>query len=362
MTRRKQGPHTSTLGFRTTTIVATVFAVATIAFVTIAHTAPAHAAPTTAPTSSAGSVGIRLVDVPEDALNDPRALQYIVDHLNPGMTIERRIEVSNSTSAPLTVQVYAGAADITAGGFVGQAAGSQNDLSSWTSLAEGQVTIPAGGKVLDTVTVAIPSDAAPGEQYGAVWVETAATNSGPIAAINRVGIRMYVSIGGDNPPPTSFVVDTLTASRSADGNAVVSAQLHNTGGRAIDASGSLTLTSTTGSINAGPYDATLGTTIAPGDTEPVTIEITDDVAAGPWLARIEVTSGTLTEVFEAEVTFPDSGVGEAVPVDNEGMPIWLLVLSGSLVLVLIGGSTALILHLRNKNAATARTPRPGRDP
>jgi len=353
MTPRKQGPRTSTLGFRTTTIVAAAFATATIALVTIANTVPAHAAPIETQTSSAGSVGIRLVDVPEDAIDDPRALQYIVDHLNPGTTIERRIEVSNSTSAPLTVQVYAGAADISTDGFVGRAAGLQNDLSSWTSLAEGQITIPAGGKVMDTVTVTVPADAAPGEQYAAVWVETAATNSGPIAAINRVGIRMYVSVGGDNPPPTSFVVDTLTASRNADGTAVVSAQLHNTGGRAIDASGSLTLTSTTGSINAGPYAATLGTTIAPGDTEPVTIEITDDVAAGPWLARIDVTSGTRTESFEAEVIFPDAGVGEAVPVEQNEMPIWLLVLSGTLVLLLIGGSTALILHHRNKNAAVA---------
>ena len=356
MTLRKQGPRTSTLGFRTTTIVAAAFAVATIALVTIANSVPAHAAPIPTQTSSAGSVGIRLVDVPEDTTDDPRAMQYIVDHLNPGTTIERRIEVSNSTSAPLTVQVYAGAADITADGFVGQAAGSQNDLSSWTSLDEGQVTIPAGGKVMDTVTVAVPADAAPGEQYAAVWVETAATNSGPIAAINRVGIRMYVSIGGDNPPPTSFVVDTLTASRNPDGTAVVSAQLHNTGGRAIDASGSLTLTSTTGSINAGPYAATLGTTIAPGDTEPVTIEIADEVAAGPWLARIDVTSGTQTQSFEAEITFPDAGVGEAVPVEQDRMPIWLLVLSGSLVLLLVGGSTALILHHRNRNATAAQTP------
>jgi len=353
MPPRKQRPNSAARGFRTAAILAAAFAAATIVFAPIATVTPAHAGPISTQTESPGSIGIRLVDIPQDGIDDPRARQYIVDHLNPGITIERRIEVSNSTSGPTTVQVYAGGAEITPGGFVGQPAGTQNDLSSWTSLSEGQLTIPAGGKVMDTVTVAVPADAAPGEQYAAIWVETAATNSGPIAAVNRVGIRMYVSIGGDNPPPTSFVVDTLTASRNDDGTAVLSAQLHNTGGRAIDASGSLTLTSTSGSLSAGPYAATLGTTIAPGDTEPVTVEITDDVAAGPWVARIEVTSGTHTESFEAEVTFPESGVGEAVPVEDDEIPIWALVLSGTLVLLLAGGSTALILHHRNR---TVRTP------
>ena len=43
--------------------------------------------------------GLRLVDVPVVAQDDPRAQIYIVDHLAPGAVVHRRIEVSNSTAS-----------------------------------------------------------------------------------------------------------------------------------------------------------------------------------------------------------------------------------------------------------------------
>jgi len=57
-------------------------------------------APASAPTAAgAGSIGIRLVDAPVTARDDPRARVYIVDHLNPGAVIHRRVEVSNTTAS-----------------------------------------------------------------------------------------------------------------------------------------------------------------------------------------------------------------------------------------------------------------------
>ena len=55
-------------------------------------------------------VGIRLLDVPTVARDDPRAQQYIVDHLAPGAVVNRRIEVSNTTRDPLSVAIYPAAA------------------------------------------------------------------------------------------------------------------------------------------------------------------------------------------------------------------------------------------------------------
>jgi len=56
------------------------------------------AAPSPAPTAlAAGGIGLRLVDVPVSASDDPRAQLYIVEHLAPGTVIERRIEVSNTS-------------------------------------------------------------------------------------------------------------------------------------------------------------------------------------------------------------------------------------------------------------------------
>ena len=57
-----------------------------------------------------GSVGFRLIDAPTDRVQDPRAHIYIVDHLAPGTTIHRRVEVSNGTAQALHIRLYAGAA------------------------------------------------------------------------------------------------------------------------------------------------------------------------------------------------------------------------------------------------------------
>jgi hypothetical protein len=47
------------------------------------------------------------------------------------------------------------------------------------------------------VTIRVPRDAAPGERYGVVWAETrAGPDSGDgITQVNRVGIRLYLSVG-----------------------------------------------------------------------------------------------------------------------------------------------------------------------
>jgi hypothetical protein len=233
---------------------------------------------------ASGSVGVRLVDVPVDAAKDPRARQYIVDQLR--------------------VAVYAAAASIADGSFTGGAGHAANDLSSWTTLGQGSLDVAAGAVARDTVAVAIPKDAAPAERYALIWAEVTSTGSGNITLINRTGIRMYVSVGGHNAPSAKFTVDTMTAQRDAQGRPVVQAQIHNTGGRALDMSGTLTMSKVTGALSAGPYQVQLGTTLAPGQSEPVRIILTDQVADGPWNATIALQSGLLHETYRAQVTFP----------------------------------------------------------
>src|SRR5260221_2820732 len=46
-----------------------------------------------------GSIGLRLVDVPTGARDDPRARLYVFDHLLPRTVIHRRIDVSNTTAS-----------------------------------------------------------------------------------------------------------------------------------------------------------------------------------------------------------------------------------------------------------------------
>jgi hypothetical protein len=297
-----------------------------------------------------GSIGLRLVDVPASAGGDPRAQLYIVDHLAPGTVIDRRIEVSNTTDSIAHVVLYAAAATIDHGSFLGAAGHTPNDLSTWTSVSPGASDVPAGGRVTATVTITVPSDAAPGEQYGVVWAEVRsgpAGGGGGVIEVNRVGIRLYLSVGPGGAPAADFTIDSLTAERSRDGHPVVLATVHNTGGRALDMSGTLELLAGPGGLSAGPFPADLGITLGIGDTEPVTIVLDERVPAGPWDARISLHSGLLERSARATITFPDAGV--STPVNTRSTrPGWLYPVIAALVLLLLRGIGALFAMLRRR--------------
>ena len=59
--------------------------------------------------------------------------------------------------------------------------------------------------------------ASPGERYAVVWAKVATADGGPIARINRTGIRLYLSVGGSNPPPSQVTVDSMTAADGSNG-------------------------------------------------------------------------------------------------------------------------------------------------
>ena len=348
-------------------VLVSALVTAALTAVTIAGTAAAAPAagavplsPTAAPSPApSGSLGVRLLDVPTEARNDPRARQYLVDHLAPGAVIERRIEVSNTTAAPIRVALYPAAAAIQDGSFVGATGRTANELSTWTTLSQDVVELAPGAKAPVTLTLAVPADAAPGEQYAAVWAETGTPDTpGGVALVNRVGVRMYVSVGGDNPPPSRFTVDSLTAQRSADGRPVVTAQVHNTGGRALDMAGTLSLSEGPGSLSAGPFPAQLGSTLAPGQSAPVMIPLDQNLPDGPWRATLQLTSGLLEQTAEARIQFP-SEPGAAAPVaarevieNNPGIAIAALVLLAALV-------TATVVTARRRRTRRQTEPAAG---
>ena len=297
------------------------------------------------PATGPGNVGVRLLDVPADAVNNPRAREYIVDALAPGTTIHRRMEVSNTTTSTQHVAVYAAAAVITGGSFVGAAARTANDLSTWTTMSQPSLDVPAGATAVDTITVAIPSTASPGERYAVVWASVSnAGDGGNIDLVNRVGIRMYVYVGGTNPA-TSFSVNTLTGQRNSGGHPLVRAEVHNTGGRAVDLSGTLTLSAVTGELTGGPYLAQLGTTLAPGQSEPVWFVLTDQVGDGPWNATVTLRSGLNQQTFRAQISFPlapGTGPAAAARPASGGIGV-VTILTSAILVVLLAALAALVI-------------------
>lgn len=300
-----------------------------------------------------GGIGLRLVEAPVTARDDPRARIYIVDHLAPGKVIERRVEVSNSTTSRHQVTLYSAAATIEDGVFVGAEGHTSNELSRWTTLTPGTVDIAAGEKRTATVKIAVADDAAPGEQYGVVWAEARSDpDAGGVTQISRVGIRLYVSVGAGAAPAADFTVEALTPARTAEGEPMVTATVRNTGGRALDVTGTLTMSNGPGGLSAGPFPAELNTTLALGDTKNVTIILDDRLPAGPWDAVVALESGFTEGRGEATITFPEAGEAAAVPTDRGSALRWLVIGGIAAAAMLIG--LAGMRHIRRKRRGSRR--------
>jgi hypothetical protein len=259
------------------------------------------------PFAVSGSIGIRLVDAKTDSPNNPLARSYIVDRLAPGTTVRRQVEIVNSTRSTANVGVYPAAAASVRGGQFGFAPGhSRNELSSWTSPSKALLRLPPGATAFDTLTIKVPKKASSGERYAVIWAEVSAPApaTGGVKIVNRVGIRMYLAIGPGGAPPSNFTIASLTAKRSATGQPLVVAEIHNSGQSTLGISGTLTLSNGPGGLSAGPFPVNLKAALTPHDTEPATVQLNKVLPRGPWQAHIQLSSGLIQRAAVALIRFP----------------------------------------------------------
>lgn len=293
-------------------------------------------------TPTLSGLGVRLVDAPKSTADDPRARVYIIDHLKPGTVIERRVEVTNGTTSPAKVTLYPAAARIDKGQFVGEEGRTPNELTSWTSVTPQSLELAPQERALVKVTVKVPALAERSERYGVVWAEMVSPNqaeAGKVHHTSRAGIRLYVSVGPGGAPPSDMEIVSLTAIR--DKNVpVVQATLKNTGQRALDLSGSLTLADGPGGMSAGPFPVPLGTSLGIGESESVLVPLVAELPNGPWRVEMKLRSGLLERKARATLTFPtEPGVAPAVPAERSGIPMWAMLagaIAVGLLLLLLG--------------------------
>jgi len=273
-----------------------------------------------------GGVGVQLLDIPAATQNDPRARVYIVDRLAPGVEIQRRILVQNNSDSVQSVRIYPGAATIEDGSFVGGNDPAVNELTTWTVVDQPQLELLAGEAVDVMVTITVPQDAPEGEQYAVVWAEvrSAPAEGTNIVQASRVGIRIYLSVGPGNGAPADFSISSLTAGRDAHGSPTVTTLVTNTGGRAVDITGELTLAEGPVGLSAGPFPLQQSTTIEPGDHQNVVFTLDAELPNGPWDAQLKLKSGLVEREAVATISFPDAGQGETVTPRAESPLLWIV--------------------------------------
>ena len=278
---------------------------------------PAVAVAATQPqTTPVQKFGARLVDVPVSEANNPRGLRYIIDYLPTGTTIHRRILVQNHEKQTAHFTVYPDAAHISDESFTGDAGTSRSELTGWVSVQHPEVTLGPGASVMDMVTIGVPAGATRGEHYGVIWVQQAAdaraAGGFQVKVVNRVGIRIYLAVGQGGAPPTSFAITSITGHRSAKGQPSLVADVDNTGGRAVDLNGTVSLTAGPGGTSAGPFPGKQIITLAPGQSGPMSFTPPKSLPDGPWQAKVTMVSGltvaTRTETIDFGVLASSAGL------------------------------------------------------
>ncbi len=293
--------------------------------------------------ASSGGIGVRLVDVPTST-HDPLARSYIVGTLAPGTTVRRRVEIRNSTRAPADVVVYPGAAGFRRGNFSFASGRTRNELSAWTSVSRSAVRLQPGTSVFETVTINVPKSASPGERYAVIWavVSGPASAGGGVTLVNRVGVRMYVSIGPGGAPRASFAIGALTAERSAAAEPLVVAKVSNSGRQTLAITGSLTLSNGPGGLRAGPFPVALRAALEPGGTELARVLLDRRLPSGPWHAELRLSSGPIERHAAATITFPPNA---AVARPNAPSPL----LGGGLILLGMLAFALLLLFFTRRS-------------
>jgi hypothetical protein len=316
-------------------------------------TGPTAAAPAMSP---APSVGIRLLDAPTEQRDDPRARIYIIDHVRAGGEIKRHVAITNTTSDTVAVRLYAGAASIADGRFVALESTDTNEVAGWTTASPSVVHVPPSSTRLATVTIAIPAEATAGERYGVVWAEPPPATAHGVKLVNRVGMRIYLSVGNGAEPSTDFRVRDLAGQRLEDGTARVTARVDNIGARAIDLVGWLKLHDRPHGLNAGPYEAS-PLTLAPGQSGTTSVQLGAGLLQGPWGAEMTMQSGEVTRTVSGELNF--TGAPPATRSSNASGAVSSVLTVGLLAALITGVG---LVDARRRKRANKRRSQPTRRP
>ncbi|MFI5927685.1 hypothetical protein ACIA3K_17060 [Micromonospora sp. NPDC051543] len=283
------------------------------------------------------AISIRMLDIPASRVQDPRAQVYIVDHLNPGMTIHRRVEVQNTSDETQKIDFYSGAAAVENNAFAVPEGRTGNELSGWIRLKTATLELDPGERRPVEVEIAVPRKASKGERYAAIWAQVTSSKerTGNVTQIHRVGIRVYLDVGPGGEPPTDFRIDGLAAEPGTGEFPVVTAKITNTGQRALDMTGSVSLRKA--AVQAGPFKVTNGVTILPGQNGQVRVEVNQSLPAGTWEVHAKLASGTVERTATGTIALP---VAAPMAVTTTTGPSWLVYTVGGLavlVLVILGG-------------------------
>jgi hypothetical protein len=266
---------------------------------------------------------------PESA--SARDRSYVVRTVAPGTGFDDRLEARNLTDQPLDLVVEPVDAAITPDGSF--APGTTTAVEGgWLRVTPGQVRVPARGSARVALRVDVPADAAPGDHVAAVVVRKAAAPSGSgVQVVNRVGVRVYLTVpapAGGPAPRRAFELRALrwTGDRNFE------ADVANVGDLLVEPVGKLTIAR--GDFTTSVDVPVLGT-VPPGAVTTLPVRTQGRLDRGTYEATLRLRLVQGGEEQEQRVTFTVSAPPRTVE-DADGLPLLPLLIAVAALALVVG--------------------------
>lgn len=171
---------------------------------------------------------------PDEPGNRP-SLSYEVA---PGAAIDDAVTLFNYSNVQLNFRIYATDGFNNEDGAFDVLPGDQQptDVGSWVALKQENVTVAPRSQATVPFTIAVPTDASPGDHVGAVLASSGTIGTGPDGKIvnldRRTGSRLYLRVAGELTPELAIESIRTTyrpALNPAGGTAEVTYRIQNRG-------------------------------------------------------------------------------------------------------------------------------------
>ena len=261
---------------------------------------------------SPGTIGVKLLEAvgthPAQGLEGV----YIVGDLRADHALTRRLEIFNSSGSSMRISVYPAGAGIRAGSFTYAVGRSKNQLSSWITVARPVIVLAPRTHTEVAVRISVPKRATSGERYAVVWAQVSArtSSSGDVQLTNRVGIRVYLSVGSVQLAH-DFRIGAVTARRAVNGVPFVEAWVLNESSATVTIVGNVTLRDGPGGLSDGPVSMVPLTALPPGDAGQVAAYFERGLPRGPWRVSLRLSNGSIGQLRVAELVFPEGPVSSS---------------------------------------------------
>ncbi len=179
---------------------------------------------------------------------DPNGGRWFVADLSPNESKTFQVELFNPTRVAHTVTLFLSDMSFDKNGnpFVTNVA---TDVGKWGHFEHSTATIAPLKRETETFTLTAPKGADPGDHIGAVVAEQAATGAGSVKNVERVAVRLYVTLPGD--ARKDFEIEKVTAARHSvffPRQLEITAQLRNTGRVRLEPKVTINKAAATGSV------------------------------------------------------------------------------------------------------------------